>query len=198
MTRALEHRQQIWPKIVNGFLSVYQSANFRCGRGNPWLISNWQNGRFGSCVDGSPLARVNLTFVQIGRVQSCVRPVNAAYVAAGPNAIRGSGPNHKRALVKRPDPNGFSRPSVRPILHYVTFTPPNSSPPMSQLHSWAAPFLVVALTTLWHIAMPVVGAVHRIISGHTATGHPPLSWSTVIVRKTEDQRWRISDTNRKR
>ena len=25
-----------------------------------------------------------------------------------------------------------------------------------------------------------------------------LSWSTVIVRKTEDQRWRISDTNRKR
>ncbi len=113
---------------------------------------------YGSCVDGSPLARVNLTFVQIGRVQSCVRPVDAAYVAAGPNAIRGSGPNHKRALVKRPDPNGFSRPSVRPILHYLTFTLPNSSPPMSQLHSWAAPFLVVALTTRWHIAMPLGGS----------------------------------------
>ncbi len=38
MARGLEHGQQIWPKIVNGFLSVYQSANFRYGRGNPWLI----------------------------------------------------------------------------------------------------------------------------------------------------------------
>ncbi len=102
-----------------------------------------RNVRFGSCVDGSPLARVNLTFVQIGRVQSCVRPVDAVLMTAGPNAIRGSGPNHKRALVKRPDPNGFSRPPVRPILQYLTFTPPNSSPPMSQLHSWAAPLHVV-------------------------------------------------------
>lgn len=30
------------------------------------------------------------------------------------------------------------------------------------------------------------------------SGPPPLIWSTVIVRKTEDQRWRLSDTNRKR
>ena len=29
-------------------------------------------------------------------------------------------------------------------------------------------------------------------------GPPPLIWSTVIGRKTEDQRWRLSDTNRKR
>ncbi len=35
---------------------------------------------FGSCVDGSLLARINLTFLQIGRVQSCVRPVDAALI----------------------------------------------------------------------------------------------------------------------
>ncbi len=34
-------------------------------------------GRRGSCVDGSLLARVFLRFVQTGRVQSCVRPVDA-------------------------------------------------------------------------------------------------------------------------
>ncbi len=50
--------------------------------------------------------------MQFGRMQSCVRPVCAAYFAAGPNAIRGSGPKQKHALVVRPDPNGFSRPSV--------------------------------------------------------------------------------------
>jgi len=32
---------------------------------------------FGSCVDVSLLARINLTFLQIGRVQSCGRPVDA-------------------------------------------------------------------------------------------------------------------------
>ena len=28
-----------------------------------------------------------------GRVQSCVPPVDAAHIAAGPNEVRGSGPN---------------------------------------------------------------------------------------------------------
>ncbi len=35
-----------------------------------------------SCVDGSLLARVNLTLMQGGRVQSCVPPVDAAHMAA--------------------------------------------------------------------------------------------------------------------
>ena len=30
-----------------------------------------------SCVDGSLIARVDLTLMQVGRVQSCVRPVDA-------------------------------------------------------------------------------------------------------------------------
>ena len=36
-----------------------------------------------------------LTFCSIGRVRSRVRPVGAAGVAAGPNALRGSGPKTK-------------------------------------------------------------------------------------------------------
>jgi hypothetical protein len=53
--------------------------------------------RFGSRVDGA-LARAFLTLVQIGRVRSRVRPVDAAGMAAGPNALRGSGPNRKHAF----------------------------------------------------------------------------------------------------
>jgi len=34
----------------------------------------------------------------IGRVRSRVRPVDAARLAAGPNAVRGSGPNRNGAL----------------------------------------------------------------------------------------------------
>src|SRR6266478_7855909 len=39
-----------------------------------------------------------LTLCSIGRVRSRVRPVDAAGVAAGPNALRGSGPKQSRAL----------------------------------------------------------------------------------------------------
>ncbi len=47
-------------------------------------------------MDGSLLARVILTLKTKGRVQPCVRPVDAAHVAAGPNVVRGSGPNQNR------------------------------------------------------------------------------------------------------
>jgi predicted PurR-regulated permease PerM len=42
---------------------------------------------------GRRLGKNFLTFCSIGRVRSRVRPVCAADVAAGPNALRGSGPN---------------------------------------------------------------------------------------------------------
>src|SRR5262245_57215461 len=48
--------------------------------------------------------------ISIGRVRSCVRPVCAARMAAGPNALRGSGPNRNHAfedaltLAGSPDP----------------------------------------------------------------------------------------------
>ena len=51
--------------------------------------------RLGSCVDGSHLARFFLSVMQGGRVQSCVRPVSAASITAGPNAIRRIGSQTK-------------------------------------------------------------------------------------------------------
>jgi len=46
-------------------------------------------------------------------------------VAAGPNALRGSGPKQKRALKKMcVDPSGFSRSPERPNLHYAVMPSP--------------------------------------------------------------------------
>ena len=57
------------------------------------------NGRFGSCVDGSVLARTFFTFAAlVVQVQPCVRLVSAAHETAGYNALRGSGPNQKLAF----------------------------------------------------------------------------------------------------
>ena len=46
----------------------------------------------------APWQELFLTFCSIGRVRSRVRPFDAAGVAAGPNALRGSGPNRSPAL----------------------------------------------------------------------------------------------------
>ncbi len=45
-----------------------------------------------------PFGKGEFLSTQVGRVLPCVRPVGAARVAAGPNAMRGSVPIHKRAL----------------------------------------------------------------------------------------------------
>src|SRR5471030_1657530 len=46
-------------------------------------------------------------------------------MAAGPNALRGSGPKQNHALWKRcVDPSGFSRSPERPYLHYVVMPSP--------------------------------------------------------------------------
>ena len=59
--------------------------------------------RFGKgCFDG------DASWSGAAMCSACLRDTTIA----GPNAIRGSGPNHKHALVVRHDPNGFSRPSV--------------------------------------------------------------------------------------
>ena len=42
-----------------------------------------------SCVDGSCIARINLMVWRGGRVQSCVRPVGAVCVTAGPDGMHG-------------------------------------------------------------------------------------------------------------
>ena len=46
------------------------------------------------------------------RLGSCVQPVEAVFMTAGPNAIRRVGSQSKARAWKRPDPNGFSRPPV--------------------------------------------------------------------------------------
>src|SRR5258706_6773053 len=52
---------------------------------------------FGPCVDGSRLSRV-FRMSQLWSGQPCVRPSDAAHMAAGHNAFRGSGPGQKPAF----------------------------------------------------------------------------------------------------
>src|SRR5476649_3085106 len=54
-------------------------------------------GRKVPCVDGSELARTFFTS-QAWSVQPCVRPIGAAHMTAGHNALRGSGPGQKHAF----------------------------------------------------------------------------------------------------
>jgi hypothetical protein len=48
---------------------------------------------------GRPLRRKKkLTRWRLGRVQSCIRPVDAAQLTAGPDEVRGPAPHHRSAL----------------------------------------------------------------------------------------------------
>jgi hypothetical protein len=53
------------------------------------LEPRWQDNRGMSCVDGSRIARINLMVWRGGRVQSCVRPVAAVHMTAGPDGMHG-------------------------------------------------------------------------------------------------------------
>jgi hypothetical protein len=53
---------------------------------------------FGSCVDGAHGSRDFFGFLLAVGCKSCVRPVCAALLAAGPDVIRRSGPYHSLAL----------------------------------------------------------------------------------------------------
>jgi hypothetical protein len=55
-----------------------------------------------------------LTFCSIGRVRSRVRPVCAAGMAAGPNALRGSGPKQNGALLGALTQAGSPNPRKMP------------------------------------------------------------------------------------
>ena len=65
----------------------------------------------------SATATIPIVFVAVSD------PVGLGLV--GPNALRGSGPEQKRALWKScVDPSGFSRSPERPYLHYVVMPSP--------------------------------------------------------------------------
>jgi transposase len=65
----------------------------------------------------------NLTFQRAGRVQPCIRPLSTAAVAAGPDVIRGSGPNQKHAFLPR-----MAHKRVFPIDGLDRFASMSSSP----------------------------------------------------------------------
>lgn len=63
----------------------------------PKMAGRRPNRRDGPCVDGSRLARRNLTS-QHWSEQPCVRPTCAVHMTAGHNALRGSGPGQYLAF----------------------------------------------------------------------------------------------------
>ena len=67
------------------------TGNLQLERGNTWQCPLWV-----TC--GRRPGKNFLTACSIGRVRSRVRPIGAAGMAAGPNALRGTGPNRKPAL----------------------------------------------------------------------------------------------------
>jgi hypothetical protein len=82
-------------------------------------------------------------------VRSRVRPVSAAGMAGGPNALRGSGPNQNRALWKRcVDPSGLSRSPERPYLHYVAMPSPIGVLAAGLPHALAPDFRIILVIRL--------------------------------------------------
>ena len=82
--------------ILSLTLSRHMEGLSRVREQDTWKIEPHQktiigNARFGSTCGRRPCKNF-LTFWSFGRVRSRVRPVSAAGMAAGPNALRGSGP----------------------------------------------------------------------------------------------------------
>ena len=76
----------------------------------------------------------NLTFQRAGRVQPCIRPLNAAALAAGPDVIRGLGPNQKHAFLPRMAlVAGLTNRRFRPFRINVVITP--AVPQRTQPHT---------------------------------------------------------------
>ena len=68
--------------------NTYRGAGRQYGWRGVGGLQPWEYGH-GSCMDGARGAREkNLTFRETIRVQSCIRPLSAAVLAAGPDVIR--------------------------------------------------------------------------------------------------------------
>lgn len=72
-----------------------------------WMAPGWQE---------------RLTLIGGSRLRSCVRPVGAVRMTAGPDGIRWSRPHHKSGNLVPVCNTGFSRPSVRPTMPSRCFT----------------------------------------------------------------------------
>jgi len=143
---------------VNGSRSRYRAASddrqprpasrpmnreFKSAGGPRLGASSMTNGFYpstdepwGSCVDGPRGARDLLTWERGGRVHSCVRPVDAVFMTAGHDEVRGSGPNQVIALRGARAHSGFSRSPGRPVRHHAIVTPARLFNRQSVSHSF--------------------------------------------------------------
>jgi hypothetical protein len=74
--------------------------------GHVWTAPGWQ-GLFSRLQDWSE--------------RPCVRPLSAAHLAAGHNALRGSGPGQNLAFYDAVAQVGCPDRQIEPALHYVLF-----------------------------------------------------------------------------
>src|SRR3954451_7302308 len=89
----------------------------------------------GPCVDGPSAAREKVVMPLRGRVQPCVRPVDAARMAAGPDEVRGSDPKSaQRArsawtpwVCPIPGSTGLSSPLTTPAFPLDRIRPSGTS-----------------------------------------------------------------------
>jgi hypothetical protein len=76
-------------------------------------------------VDGSPLARVTWAYCEAGRCCHVSGLLTRRTCAAGPNAFRGTDPDHKHAFEDALARLGCSVPRPTGCLHYLPFALPN-------------------------------------------------------------------------
>src|SRR5262245_1856411 len=95
--RSLQSRQtdfELDPRPMCRLAALVDTAK----RARDWALGQgWAMSALGH-VWTAPWQELSDVAAAFGRVRSRVRPVCAADLAAGPNALRGSGPNRKHAL----------------------------------------------------------------------------------------------------
>ena len=99
-------------------------------------------------------------------------------MAAGPNALRGSGPKQKRALLKAcVDPSGFSRSPERPYLHYVVMPSPIgiADLPANRPHAASASFGSLYLSPPTMIAQAILAILLASATAATLVGRRSIN-----------------------
>src|SRR6478752_10678535 len=100
-------------------------------------------------------------------------------MAAGPNALRGSGPKQTGALWKWcVDPSGFSRSPERPYLHYVVMPSPigvaDLAPGVPQAASNSFGSLYLSLWTM--MAQAILAILLASATAATFVGRRSINW----------------------
>ena len=99
-------------------------------------------------------------------------------MAAGPNALRGSGPKQKRALKKAcVDPSGLSRSPEQPYLHYVVMPSPIgvADLPASLLHAASGSFGSLYLSPPTMMAQAIRAILLASVTAATLVGRRSIN-----------------------